>query len=139
MPSIIGHLALPLALQLGLGRRQIPLSAGVVGCALAMAPDLDVIGWHLGINYGAITGHRGFSHSLLVAVGCGLLLAPLWRQSSLSSWPIFDAVYGFTRPTRCLYHGRQRRRLTLAMERTTLVWPMASDPRIAIKPQDIFQ
>ena len=35
---------------------------------LAMLPDLDVIGFRLGIPYGHMLGHRGFTHSILFAV-----------------------------------------------------------------------
>jgi inner membrane protein len=35
---------------------------------LAVLPDLDVIGFRLGIPYGHMLGHRGFTHSLLFAV-----------------------------------------------------------------------
>jgi membrane-bound metal-dependent hydrolase YbcI (DUF457 family) len=34
---------------------------------LAMLPDLDVIGFRLGIPYEHMLGHRGFTHSLLFA------------------------------------------------------------------------
>jgi inner membrane protein len=32
-----------------------------------MLPDLDVIGFRLGVHYGDFWGHRGFTHSLLFA------------------------------------------------------------------------
>jgi inner membrane protein len=35
---------------------------------LAVLPDLDVIGFRLGIPYGHMLGHRGFTHSILFAV-----------------------------------------------------------------------
>ncbi len=38
-----------------------------------MLPDLDVIGLKLGIPYGSLLGHRGFSHSLLAAGLLGFL------------------------------------------------------------------
>ncbi len=34
---------------------------------LSAAPDVDVIGFHYGIAYGAQLGHRGFTHSILFA------------------------------------------------------------------------
>lgn len=39
----------------------------------AVLPDADVIGFRLGIPYGAELGHRGASHSLLFALLCGLV------------------------------------------------------------------
>lgn len=41
----------------------------------AAAPDLDVIGFSMGIPYGALLGHRGLSHSLLFAALLGTATA----------------------------------------------------------------
>lgn len=45
--------------------------------ALALWPDLDVVGFRLGIPYEAALGHRGASHSLLVAVAAGVVVGSL--------------------------------------------------------------
>ena len=37
----------------------------VIACS--MLPDIDSIGFHLGVPYGALWGHRGMTHSLLFA------------------------------------------------------------------------
>jgi inner membrane protein len=50
---------------------QIPASSfryWVVGIACAEVPDLDVIGFWLGVPYEALLGHRGLTHSILFAV-----------------------------------------------------------------------
>ncbi len=73
MPTIISHAVVPLALGLGLGRKWIPPWLVIAGMAAAMAPDLDVIGFRFGVAYGDPFGHRGASHSLLVAAVIGLL------------------------------------------------------------------
>lgn len=39
--------------------------------ALSMLPDVDVIGMHYGVAYAATWGHRGASHSLLMAIVVG--------------------------------------------------------------------
>lgn len=54
-------------------------------CAVAaMLPDLDVITFKLGIPYASPWGHRGISHSLLLALLAALLLVGcsrgLWRR-----------------------------------------------------------
>jgi inner membrane protein len=48
----------------------------MLGILCALLPDLDVIGFRIGIPYGNYLGHRGFSHSLLFAVitGCAVAL-----------------------------------------------------------------
>lgn len=54
------------------------------GVFCAVLPDLDVIGFKLGIRYADLLGHRGFSHSLLFALLMGLFGAALapWLRCS---------------------------------------------------------
>ena len=40
---------------------------GRAGALCSVVPDLDVLGFRLGIHYGDFWGHRGFTHSLLFA------------------------------------------------------------------------
>ena len=42
---------------------------------LSMLPDLDVIGFRLGVRYADPWGHRGASHSLVFAAALGLICA----------------------------------------------------------------
>src|SRR6266849_4369970 len=44
-----------------------PARAWILGVACAIAPDADVIGVALGVPFRSLLGHRGLSHSLLVA------------------------------------------------------------------------
>ena len=47
-------------------------------------PDLDVVGFNLGIAYGDRLGHRGFTHSILFAVIWGVVLMfTLGRKNKL--------------------------------------------------------
>jgi inner membrane protein len=78
MPSILSHPAIPLAL--GLGRRLVPGPLLLAGVAASMLPDLDVIGFDLGVPYGSAFGHRGCSHSLLTAAVIALLGAWALRR-----------------------------------------------------------
>lgn len=43
-------------------------------CIAAMLPDLDVIGFKLGIPYGSPWGHRGITHSIFFALIASLLI-----------------------------------------------------------------
>ncbi|HEU4440228.1 MAG TPA: metal-dependent hydrolase [Methylomirabilota bacterium] len=79
MPTTFAHVAVPLALGGGLGRGLVShrlLAAGMVASAL---PDLDVVTLHWGIPYAAAVGHRGASHSLLVAALVALIGAAAHR------------------------------------------------------------
>ena len=43
----------------------------------SLLPDIDSIGFHLGVPYGAFWGHRGMTHSLLFALVLATLAA-MW-------------------------------------------------------------
>jgi inner membrane protein len=51
--------------------------------ALALLPDLDVIGFALGVHYGDPWGHRGAAHSLLMAAALGIALSVIARRRRL--------------------------------------------------------
>jgi inner membrane protein len=71
MASVLSHPAVPLGLALGMGSKRITpalLAAGVAGSVL---PDVDAIGFWLGVPYRGILGHRGLTHSLLFALLVG--------------------------------------------------------------------
>jgi inner membrane protein len=58
----------------------------VWAAALAMLPDLDVVGFLFGIHYGDFLGHRGFTHSLLFALlAGGAVVATRFRDAPWSS------------------------------------------------------
>ena len=46
---------------------QKPKSVLIVGALCSVIPDLDVIGFSLGIHYGDFWGHRGFTYSFVFA------------------------------------------------------------------------
>ncbi|MCL1961177.1 MAG: metal-dependent hydrolase [Desulfovibrionaceae bacterium] len=83
MPTILTHVAVPVSAAVALGWRRIPGPALLAGMLAAIAPDLDGIAFKLGIASGGMTGHRGFTHTLLFALLLGLAgyaLAPRWRM-----------------------------------------------------------
>jgi inner membrane protein len=121
MPSPLSHLAVPLALGAGLGRDAVPgrlLAAGAAACVL---PDLDVIGLRLGIPYASAFGHRGASHSLLVAAGLALLAA--WRHRDLHAQPA--TAFGFVLAA-AASHGLLDA-LTSGGLGVALLWPLSPE------------
>jgi inner membrane protein len=54
----------------------------LVGAACTVVPDLDAIGFHHGVPYASLLGHRGLSHSLFFALSLALVLSPLCRRLS---------------------------------------------------------
>jgi inner membrane protein len=96
VPTVFSHVAVPLALGLGLGRATVPgrlLAAGMVASVL---PDADVVTFHLGLPYSHPLGHRGFSHSLVFAAAVGLAGAAARRslgtRAARAFWFLFLAT-----------------------------------------------
>lgn len=65
----------------------MPPSACLLGAALSIVPDVDVIGFRFGMNGGELLGHRGFTHSLLFAslLATAILLLCRGRWSNARS------------------------------------------------------
>ena len=82
MPTVIMHPAVVLALGPAFARARIEPRLWAVGALCTVLPDLDSIGYFLGVPYGSFLGHRGFSHSLVFAAVVALALAPLCRRLS---------------------------------------------------------
>lgn len=68
MCTVITHPAVPIALSVLLPHDTMSPSLLIAGSACSVIPDLDVIGFSLGIKYGDMLGHRGFTHSIFFAV-----------------------------------------------------------------------
>jgi inner membrane protein len=64
MPSVLGHLAAPLALAPAFATRATPRRLWVLGAVCAAAPDLDVLAFAFGVPYAHPLGHRGLWHSV---------------------------------------------------------------------------
>ncbi len=75
----MSHAAVPIAGALCLGRGRLPVPVIATGIIFAMLPDVDVIGFPMGIDYGHSWGHRGATHSLLFAAVAALLAVALIR------------------------------------------------------------
>jgi inner membrane protein len=74
--SAFTHAIAGLAIGTVFQGKQTPARYWVLGATLAALPDLDGIGFWLGVPYESTFGHRGFSHSILfaaMAAALGLL------------------------------------------------------------------
>lgn len=120
MPTVLTHMAVPLSIGVGLGNRTIPRRLLVAGMLGAMLPDLDVVGFRLGIEYASDFGHRGFSHSFLFAATAALAASVAWRYFHVSA----RAVFGFLFLSIAL-HGILDC-LTNGGHGVALLWPFSS-------------
>src|SRR5262245_44251177 len=71
----LGHIAAGMAASRLQGDRRRPgWTSMAMWSALSLLPDVDVIGFSLGVQYGDPWGHRGATHSLTFAIGVGLVV-----------------------------------------------------------------
>lgn len=92
MPSAISHIAVPLAIRLGFRNRLISTRLLILAICCSMLPDLDVIGFHLGVPYSSQWGHRGFTHSIGFAVLLATVTVFFSRWLNSRRWVIFFMI-----------------------------------------------
>jgi inner membrane protein len=91
----IGHVAIGLAAARAYDRGRAPTWSAMLGwSALALLPDIDVVGFIRGVPYGAEWGHRGATHSLTLAVigGVAVGLAARWFKRPVARTMAFAIV-----------------------------------------------
>jgi inner membrane protein len=60
-----------------------PFGAAVLWSGLSLLPDLDVVGFRLGVHYEDPWGHRGATHSLVFALGVALIALGVAKAARL--------------------------------------------------------
>ena len=93
MPTVVTHAAVPLAIGLGLGKKAVSRQLLIAGIAASMLPDLDTLGFKLGIPYGSQFGHRGFTHSLFFAGIMAIVAAGMYRVLKTTAIKAFAFVF----------------------------------------------
>jgi len=77
MATIFTHPAIALGVMPWFREVRSSRSVLLLGMVLTILPDIDVLGFRLGISYDHFWGHRGFTHSLMFAVITGAVTAVL--------------------------------------------------------------
>jgi inner membrane protein len=86
MPTILTHPVVALGLS-PCFRRALPGKRWIAaGALLTVLPDFDTAGFHFGIQYGELLGHRGLTHSLAFAAVAALALAFFARERRGALW-----------------------------------------------------
>ena len=67
MPTVLTHAVSGFALATAFRRPLITTRVWLAGVMCAALPDVDVIGFRFGVQYGDLLGHRGLTHSLTFA------------------------------------------------------------------------
>ncbi len=98
MPTALTHALAGWAVGELLAPQPMPVGYHLLTAALGVLPDVDAVGFWLGVPYGSRFGHRGLSHSLVCAAGAGLVAAlPLASRLDVSwwlLWGIFSVIVG---------------------------------------------
>jgi inner membrane protein len=68
MPTIVTHGFVAALLMKGLTAGGVPARFWLLSVLCSVLPDIDVLGFPLGIRYQDMLGHRGLSHSLVFAI-----------------------------------------------------------------------
>ena len=76
-------------MALALGRRRVPKSLMEAGAIASVMADIDCLGFNVGIPYESQWGHRGFTHSIVMALAIGGLWAWRQREERVTRWGVF--------------------------------------------------
>jgi len=89
MPTIFSHAIFASALGSAFQSAKLSARFWILTAICAMLPDLDVIAFGFGIEYGSMFGHRGITHSLAFAILVGLAVPTLFFSSAqIPKWTL---------------------------------------------------
>ena len=74
MCTVLTHPVVPVTLSALFPRSTLSRNVIIAGALCSVVPDLDVVGFALGVSYHELLGHRGLTHSLFFAAALGALL-----------------------------------------------------------------
>jgi inner membrane protein len=122
MASLITHPVVPVVAALLAGRAVVSVPLLILGVSFSMLPDLDSIGFRLGVPYGSPFGHRGFSHSIVAALLLSMAAMPLAR--ALKARPV--VVFWFLSLS-MLSHGVLDALTRNPTNGVALFWPFSAE------------
>ena len=94
MASVLSHAVAASAITAVFYRPGVPKRVWIAGIACSVIPDLDVIGFRFGIQYGDFWGHRGFTHSLLFAALLAAVLTVIAKiQLGITRFSLFAYLF----------------------------------------------
>ena len=89
MASAFSHIAVLAVLYASFKSDTVNIRLFLLAALCTVFPDIDVIGFNIGIPYGSQWGHRGFTHSLVFALCLASLLTFFHRQLQSKPWAVF--------------------------------------------------
>ena len=80
MASEFSHAFVALAMGKAIRNNELRWRELFLGALCSVLPDLDVIGFYFGIQYGDVWGHRGLTHSVVFAALLAGSLVTVWYR-----------------------------------------------------------
>lgn len=95
MPTLVTHAAVGIGFGKILTHRKVKLQFWILTAICPLIPDLDAIGYKIGIPYGHFFGHRGFFHSIFFALIIAFFITKffLWKEKFYSRQSIILTLY----------------------------------------------
>jgi inner membrane protein len=87
MASAFTHAIAGVAIGTALGPRHVPARFWVICATAAALPDVDGVGFWLGVPYESAFGHRGFTHSLFFAALFASIALLAFRDKTADARP----------------------------------------------------
>ena len=81
MASAFSHVIVAVAMGRAFRNEELRWRELVLGALCSVVPDLDVLGFPLGIEYGDMWGHRGLTHSVMFAALLAGILVVGWYRT----------------------------------------------------------
>jgi len=122
MASLITHPVVPVVTALLVGRAVVSVPLLILGISFSMLPDLDSIGFRLGVPYDSPFAHRGFSHSIVAALLLSAAVTPLARALKASPFVVFWYL-----SLSMLSHGVLDALTRNATNGVALFWPFSAE------------
>lgn len=97
MPALFTHCVVGLAAATAWGTGTKPRPQGLLAISALCAglPDADIIGNRLGMPFGSMLGHRGFSHSFLFAAVLAAVVMFAWFRKERPFTGLWWGLFGF--------------------------------------------
>ena len=90
MPSVLSHIAVPIAGRIAFGANFVVPRLFFLGLVASVLPDADVLLLRFGVPYESSFGHRGASHSLAFALLVSVIFSAFFArntgQKGLAPW-----------------------------------------------------
>jgi inner membrane protein len=95
MATAFSHAIVALAMGKTFQNKELSWRELFLGALCSVVPDVDVIGFYVGIQYGNVWGHRGMTHSVVFAALLAGSLVALWYRGKPAAAMTWLFLYFF--------------------------------------------